>query len=66
MNKYYNEIAPLMCPPKTVPLRNRGYAILNKCGLYRILYPVAKLDAFLSRFKVSCSLGTYLVCKGIK
>lgn len=44
----------------------RGYAVLNNRGLYRLLYPVAKLDVFLSRLKVSCSFGAYLVCKGIK
>ncbi len=67
-----NEVETLFkkCGFKNVSVKGcvnfRGYAVLNKFGIYRLLYPVAKLDAFLSRFKVSCFFGTYLVCKGIK
>ena len=42
------------------------YASLNKSQLYRLFYPIAMLDTFISRFKLSCYLGTYLVVTGIK
>jgi SAM-dependent methyltransferase len=44
----------------------RWYSVLNNRGLYWLLYPIAKLDIFLSRFKISRRLGAYLLCKGTK
>jgi len=44
----------------------RGYAFLNNYRFHKVFYPVAELDTFLSRFKFSRSLGSFLVCKGLK
>lgn len=44
----------------------RGYSLLNGHKFYKLFYPVAKLDTFLSRFRFSCSLGSFLICKGVK
>jgi len=44
----------------------KWYNIFKNSDLQQTLYPVAKIDAFLSKFRVSCSLGNFLVCKGIK
>lgn len=44
----------------------RWYGILNGHKIYKLFYPVAKLDTFLSRFRFSCSLGSFLICKGDK
>jgi ubiquinone/menaquinone biosynthesis C-methylase UbiE len=44
----------------------RGYACLNNHELHRLLSPVARLDAFLSKLTVSRFLGAYLLCRGLK
>lgn len=44
----------------------RWYSLLNNRNLYWLLYPIAWLDILLSKVGLSCSLGAYLVCKGIK
>ncbi len=44
----------------------RIYSVLKNRWLGYLLYPAALIDLFLSRFPVSCRLGSYLVCRGIK
>ncbi len=42
------------------------HTLFNHRSLYRLFYPVAILDITLSRFKLSRSLGAFLLCKGFK
>jgi SAM-dependent methyltransferase len=67
-----NEVEGLFrkCGFKDISVRGcinfRGYGILNGHKFYKLFYPVTKLDTYLSRFRFSCSLGNFLVCRGIK
>jgi len=40
----------------------RGYSFLNN----KLFYVLAKLDVFLSKLKLSCFSGHFLICQGIK
>ncbi len=42
------------------------YGALKNRKLSHLFYPVAVLDLFLSRFKFSCLLGSFLVCRGFR
>ncbi|MFN3302027.1 MAG: class I SAM-dependent methyltransferase [Patescibacteria group bacterium] len=44
----------------------KWYFLLNQLGIYRLFYPIALLDTFLSKFEISKIFGEYLICKGIK
>lgn len=68
-----NEVEALLkkCGFKNISVRGcinlRGYNILSDHKhIYKLLYLVAKIDTFLSRFNFSCSYGNFLVCKGYK
>lgn len=68
-----NEIEALFekCGFKNISVRGcinlKGYNILSGHKIiYKLLYIVAKIDTFLSRFGFSCSYGDFIVCKGIK
>jgi SAM-dependent methyltransferase len=45
---------------------NFRYGFPRNFRLGRLLYPAAELDVYLSRFKFSCALGSFLVCRGFK
>ncbi len=44
----------------------KGYSRLNKYNLYKLFYPLALFDIFLSKFKQSCLFGNFLIVKGFK
>lgn len=43
-----------------------GYNLIKNKSIYKLLYPIAKMDTFISEFKLSRCLGAFLVCSGVK
>jgi len=43
-----------------------SHNILAMNNIRDLFYPIAKLDTSISKFKFSCSLGSFLICKGTK
>lgn len=58
------------CGFKDISIRGcvnfKKYVLVEACGIKSLFRPIARLDAFWSKLKISCLTGEYLVCKGIK